>query len=99
MVLLTPTGGLDVEKHGAVLASVSRYTSSYKLERTSERSGTHEHAGAIKLFNVYDTLAHTRNSIDMAFLSFTASASPSPFLRTRCLDCFLFDWVKALTTP
>ena len=88
MVLLTPTGGLDVEKHGAVLASVSRYTSSCKLERTLGRSGTHEHARAIKLINVYDTLAPTRNSTDMPFLSFSASASPSAFLRIRRLDSF-----------
>ena len=60
----------------------------HAVERTSDRSGTHEHARAIKLFNVYDTLAQTRNSTDMPFLSFSASASPSAFLRIRRLDCF-----------
>ena len=37
---------------------------------------------------MYDTLAQTRNSTDMPFLSFSASASPSAFLRIRRLDCF-----------
>ena len=37
---------------------------------------------------MYDTLAQTCNSTDMPFLSFSASASPSAFLRIRCLDCF-----------